>query len=59
LWVAVAEQISAEDGDKTGKEDGVDGGGLDASGVEGEGEEADGYVEDFTGNFVFVNLWSC
>lgn len=27
--------------------------------VEGEGEEADGDVEDFTGDFVFVDLCRC
>jgi len=52
----VPQEVGAEDGDQAGEQDGVDGGGLDTRGVEGEGQEADGDVEDFAGNFMFVDL---
>lgn len=55
----VAQEVGAENGDQAGEQDGVDRGGLDADGVEGEGEEADGDVEDFAGDFVFVDLSRC
>jgi hypothetical protein len=55
-WVAVAQQVGEEDGDEAVEQGRVDGRGLDAGEEEGDGEEADGYVQDFAGNFVFVDL---
>lgn len=52
----MAQDVCEGDGDEHGEQDGVDGGSLGAGHVEEEGEEADADVEDFAGDFVFVDL---